>query len=85
MEDERWKKLIEGGSQMTDENSWGQCEPGFPSVISLLGQSRQKGLVVGDIVMSGENHTTILRILRQSKKLRTEAGESGWYSNREVA
>jgi hypothetical protein len=69
---------------MTDMNSWGQCEPGFPSVTSLLRQSRQKG-IVGDIVMSGENHTTILRILRQSKKLRTEAAESEWYSNREVA
>jgi hypothetical protein len=41
--------------------------------------------MLGDIVMSGENHTTILRILRQSKKLRTEAAESEWYSNREVA
>jgi hypothetical protein len=69
---------------MTDMNSWGQCEPGFPSVTSLLRQSRQKG-IVGDIVMSGENHTTILRILRQSKRLRTEAIESEWYSNREVA
>jgi hypothetical protein len=70
---------------MTDKNSWGQCEPGFPSVTSLLGQSRQKGIIVGDIDMSGENHTTILRILRQSKKLRTEAIGSKWYSNMEVA
>jgi hypothetical protein len=50
----------------------------------MLGRSQQKGML-GDIVMSGENHTTILRILRQSKKLRTEAAESEWYSNREVA
>jgi hypothetical protein len=52
---------------------------------TMLGQSRQKGIIVRDIVMSGENHTTILRILKQSKKLRTEAIESEWYSNREVA
>jgi hypothetical protein len=71
---------------MTNKNSWGQCEPGFPSVASLLGQSRQKGIVVGDIDMSGEDHTTILRVLRQSKKLRTEAIDSKKrYSNREVA
>jgi hypothetical protein len=70
---------------MTDMNSWGQCELGFPSVTSLLGQSRQKCIIVGDIVISGDNHTTILRILRQSKKLRTEAIESEWYSNTEVA
>jgi hypothetical protein len=70
---------------MTDKNSWGQCEPGFPSLTSLLGQSRQKGIIVGDIDMSGEDHTTILKILRQSKKLRTEAIESERYSNREVA
>jgi hypothetical protein len=71
---------------MTDMNSWGQCEPGFPSVTSLLGQSRQKGIIVGDIVISGENHTPILKILKQSKKLRTEAAESEKrYSNMEVA
>jgi hypothetical protein len=51
----------------------------------MLGQSRQKGIIVGDIVISGEDHTTILRILRQSKKLRTESIKSEWYSNREVA
>jgi hypothetical protein len=51
----------------------------------MLGQSRQKGIVVGDIDISGEDHTTILRILKQSKKLRTEAAESEWYSNMEVA
>jgi hypothetical protein len=68
---------------MTEMNSWGQCEPGFPSVTSLLGQSRQKGIVVGDIVMSGEDHTTILRIL---KELHTEVIESEKrYSNMEVA
>jgi hypothetical protein len=71
---------------MTDMNSWGQCEPGFPSVTSLLGQSRQKGIMVRDIDMSGENHTTILRILKQSKKLRTETIDSEKrYSNMEVA
>jgi hypothetical protein len=51
----------------------------------MSGQSRQEGMVVGDIVISGEDHTTILRILRQSIKLRTDAIDSEWYSNRKVA
>jgi hypothetical protein len=49
----------------------------------VLGQPQQKGMVVGDIGMSGEDHTTILRIL---KELHTEAIESAkWYSNMGVA
>jgi hypothetical protein len=41
---------------------------------------------IDNIGMSGENHTTILRILRQSKKLHTEAIDSeNRYSKMEVA
>jgi hypothetical protein len=53
------------------------------SVFSMVPQ--QKGMVVRDIDMSGEDHTTILRVLRKSRELRTEAIESEWYSNMEVA